>query len=110
MLIPQTLWNLLKKLGREPEKMKWCYVFGYLAATDITEEEEKVMRSTVEWSNGKKIEPLKGYIIENKKGAYFIPVGDGMIMKIDCKRPEPKMDLSSVENYTLTPGYRGVPK
>ena len=86
MKIPATLWNLLEKLGRKPENMVWSNPFDYLAATDLTPEQARQMRETVESLRGK-LAPISGYVytIPNK-GEYFIPNhSSGMIMKIEAK-------------------------
>lgn len=103
--VPATLWNLLEKLGVEPSKMKWSCLFGYLAAKDLSEDEEKSMRECAEWMSKVKSPPIQGYIHEiPKKGAYFVPVGDGMIMKIKCKLPKLKGKVD--KRFMLSVGYR----
>lgn len=104
--VPATLWNLLEKLGRKPEKMKWSYAFGYLAANDLTEEEQKNMRSHVGYMKEQRIEPLSGYIYQFKKGSYFVPAGSGMIMKIKCKMPKPSCGKKYAKHFSLEIGYR----
>jgi hypothetical protein len=79
--------RLLKMLGFKPEEMHFIPAFGHLAATDLSEKEMTAMVSTAEWCSSKKMEPLTGYVVENKKGSYFVPSNGGMIMKIDCKVP-----------------------
>jgi hypothetical protein len=105
--IHATFLNLLKHLGREPEKMKWGYTFGYLAATDITENEEKQMRDIAKWFKQERMVPITGCVVENKKGAYFVPDTDGMIMKIDCKIPHRKLSKKESQ-FTLKPAYRNI--
>lgn len=105
--VPATFWNLLKKLGANPEKMKWDYLFGYLAATDLSDEQQEQMRRHVGAMTEKRITPISGYIYEfPKKGAYFVPVGPGMIMKIKCKLPKPSCGKKYAKHFTLQPGYR----
>jgi hypothetical protein len=102
------MFSLLKLLGFKPEKMKFCYAFGHLAATDLTKDEVEAMHINAKWMNEKNVEPISGYICEHKKGSYFIPTHGGMIMKIDCKRPVYQSVRTGDVDYTIEIGYKST--
>lgn len=105
--VPATFWNLLKKLGRKPEKMIWTTLGSRWAATDLTQDEIEMMRKSVEWCNENKLAPISGFVQEQKKGTYFIPTVETLpIMKIDCPPQKRVKVIEENSPFTLKLAYR----
>ena len=108
MKIPETFWNLLKRLGREPEKMHWTTLGDSRYGTPkLSDEEIKNSEKLVNYLKEKRVRPITGYILEMEKGSFFIhDAGRPWEIVRNDSALTPKCVLQEDGDYTLKLGYK----
>jgi hypothetical protein len=73
MKIPAPFWNLLKRLGKESEKMHWTTISDSRYGTPkLSEDEIEKSEKLIDYLKEKRVLPIIGYILEMEKGSFFI--------------------------------------
>lgn len=110
------MYNFIKKLlswtGRDINDYQFEYYGSYLVAKDLTQKEVKDIEKTIKYCEDNNIQPISGYIFENKKGSYFCPSNCMALgpMKIDCEKRKLWGKLPEESVYSLKMGYASKKK